>query len=49
MIDPKKHLVLQSPHPSPLSAHRGFFGNHQFSTINHYLIQHGQAPVNWQI
>ena len=49
MIDPKKHLVLQSPHPSPLSAHRGFFGNHQFSTINHYLTQHGQAPINWQI
>ena len=49
MIDSKKHLVLQSPHPSPLSAHRGFFGNHQFSTINNYLKQHGQVPINWQI
>jgi uracil-DNA glycosylase len=49
MIDPEKNLVLQSPHPSPLSAHRGFFGNHQFSTINNYLTQHGQAPINWQI
>ena len=49
MIDSKKHLILQSPHPSPLSAHRGFFGNHQFSTINHYLQAHGQTPINWQI
>lgn len=49
MIDSKKHLVLQSPHPSPLSAHRGFFGNHQFSTINNYLKQHGQVPINWQL
>lgn len=48
-IDPKKHLVLKSVHPSPLSAHRGFFGNHQFSTINQYLIEHGQTPVNWQL
>ena len=49
MIDPKKHLILQSPHPSPLSAHRGFFGNHQFSTINGYLQSHCQTPINWQI
>lgn len=49
MIDSKKHLILQSPHPSPLSAHRGFFGNHQFSTINGYLQSHGQTPINWQI
>jgi len=49
VIDPHRHLVLRSPHPSPLSAHRGFFGNHQFSTINNYLIQQGQLPVNWQL
>ena len=49
VIDPRKHLVLKSPHPSPLSAHRGFFGNHQFSRINDYLISQGQAPVNWQL
>jgi len=49
MIDSKKHLILQSPHPSPLSAHRGFFGNHQFSTINRYLQEHGKTPINWQI
>ena len=48
-IDEKKHLVLKSVHPSPLSAHRGFFGNHQFSTINQYLVQHGQPAINWQL
>jgi uracil-DNA glycosylase len=49
MIDQKKHLVLKSPHPSPLSAHRGFFGNHQFSKINEYLTEHGQTPIEWQL
>ena len=49
MINPEKHLVLKSPHPSPLSAHRGFFGNHQFSKINDYLMSRGQAPINWQL
>ncbi len=48
-IDTNKHLVLQSVHPSPLSAHRGFFGNHQFSTINQYLESHGQTPIDWQL
>ena len=48
-IDENKHLVLKSPHPSPLSAHRGFFGNHQFSTINQHLLQQGQIPINWQL
>ncbi len=48
-IDESKHLVLKSPHPSPLSAHRGFFGNHQFSKINQYLSQHGQTPIDWQL
>ncbi|MGB4812442.1 MAG: uracil-DNA glycosylase [Methylophilaceae bacterium] len=49
MIDETKHLVLKSVHPSPLSAHRGFFGNHQFSRINQHLIQHGQPAINWQL
>jgi uracil-DNA glycosylase len=49
VIDRTKHLVLESVHPSPLSAHRGFFGNRQFSTINDYLISRGETPVNWQI
>ena len=48
-IDGSKHLVLRSVHPSPLSAHRGFFGNHQFSTINRYLTENGQTPINWQL
>ena len=48
-INESKHLVLKSVHPSPLSAHRGFFGNHQFSQINAYLTQHNQAAINWQI
>ena len=49
VIDGQKHLVLKSVHPSPLSAHRGFFGHHQFSTINQYLIKQGQAPIDWQL
>lgn len=47
-IDKKKHLVLTSPHPSPLSAHRGFFGNHHFSATNKYLTQHNIEPINWE-
>lgn len=46
-IDPAKHLILKSVHPSPLSASRGFFGNHQFSTANDYLIKHGKEPIKW--
>tara|TARA_Y100000588_G_scaffold342733_1_gene387731 strand:+ start:535 stop:1212 length:678 start_codon:yes stop_codon:yes gene_type:complete len=49
VIDQQRHMVLKSPHPSPLSAHRGFFGNHQFSAINQYLLKQGQQPINWQI
>jgi uracil-DNA glycosylase len=47
LIDHSKHLVLTSPHPSPLSAHRGFFGNHHFSTANAYLANHGMTPIQW--
>lgn len=47
MIDQQKHLVLKSVHPSPLSAHRGFFGNHQFSRTNAYLVQQGLTPIQW--
>ncbi len=46
-ISPEKHLVLKSVHPSPLSAHAGFFGNHHFSRTNEYLSQHGIAPIIW--
>ncbi len=46
-IDRTRHLVLTSPHPSPLSAHRGFFGNHHFSRANEYLVAHGKTPIVW--
>lgn len=46
-VNKSKHLVLQSPHPSPLSAHRGFFGNRHFSTANRYLQEHGMSPIVW--
>ena len=46
-INQSKHLVLKSPHPSPLSAHRGFFGNKHFSKANDYLRQTGQEPIQW--
>lgn len=47
LIDQSKHLVLTSVHPSPLSAHHGFFGNHHFSSANAYLQAHGIEPINW--
>jgi len=47
-IDRKKHLVLESVHPSPLSASRGFFGNRHFSRCNEYLKEHGIYPINWE-
>ncbi len=46
-IERAKHLVLTSPHPSPLSAYQGFFGNHHFSRANQYLKEHGKAPIIW--
>jgi len=46
-IDPQRHLVLRSAHPSPLSASRGFFGNHHFQLCNDYLRNHGQQPIQW--
>ena len=49
MIDRRRHLVLQSPHPSPLSASRGFFGNKHFSCANEYLLSHGRSAVDWQL
>ena len=48
-IDEKKHLVIRSAHPSPLSAYRGFFGSKPFSTINAYLKAKGRATIDWQI
>lgn len=46
-IDRNRHLVLTSPHPSPLSAYRGFFGNKHFSKANEYLVSLGKTPIQW--
>lgn len=46
-INTNRHLVLKSTHPSPLSAHRGFFGNQHFSKANEYLANHGKEPIDW--
>ncbi len=47
VIDNHRHLVLKSPHPSPLSAHRGFLGNGHFGKANQYLRDHGGQPIKW--
>lgn len=47
MIDESKHLILKSVHPSPLSASRGFYGNHHFSRTNEYLSSKGKTPIQW--
>ena len=47
LIDRKKHFVLESVHPSPLSASRGFFGNHHFSKANSFLKEKGIDPISW--
>lgn len=47
IVDPSRNLVLKSVHPSPLSASRGFFGNHHFSRANEYLVAHGKQPIEW--
>lgn len=49
MINRQKHLVIESPHPSPLSAYRGFYGSKPFSKTNHYLEQHHIPIINWQL
>lgn len=46
-VNPNDNLVLKSAHPSPLSAYRGFFGNHHFSRANEYLSQYGKTPIDW--
>lgn len=47
LIDPSKHLIIKSAHPSPFSVHRGFFGSRPFSKINDYLVSKGNTPINW--
>ena len=49
LIDTKKHLILQAPHPSPLSSYRGFFGSKPFSKTNDYLIKNGKTPIQWAL
>jgi uracil-DNA glycosylase len=49
VIERRKHLVLKAPHPSPLSAHRGFLGCRHFSSANAYLQQHGRQTINWKV
>lgn len=49
MLTNPKHLILEAPHPSPLSAYRGFFGSKPFSKTNDYLMEHGIEPIDWQI
>ena len=49
MLNNPKHLVLTAPHPSPLSAYRGFFGCKHFSKANDFLVKNGSIPIDWQI
>jgi uracil-DNA glycosylase len=49
LIDLDRHVVVESPHPSPLSAHRGFFGSRPFSAINDALVEGGRQPIDWAI
>jgi len=48
-VDTHRNLVLKAPHPSPLSAHRGFLGCKHFSKTNQYLSQHGKTPIHWEL
>lgn len=49
MLNNPKHLILEAPHPSPLSSYRGFFGSKPFSQTNQFLEKHGVEPIDWQI
>ena len=48
-VDQRKHLVIRSPHPSPLSAHNGFFGSRPFSKANDFLVKHDRKPIDWEL
>ena len=49
IVNNPHHLILRSPHPSPLSAYRGFFGSRPFSKVNDFLVKNGRDPINWQV
>ncbi|MBM7552538.1 uracil-DNA glycosylase [Thalassobacillus pellis] len=48
-VDERKHFVIKSPHPSPLSAHRGFFGSRPFTKANRFLVESGEHPIDWRL
>jgi uracil-DNA glycosylase len=49
LIDGTRHTIIESAHPSPLSAHNGFFGSRPFSRANQALVDHGQTPIDWNL
>jgi uracil-DNA glycosylase len=49
MIDTSRHAIVESTHPSPLSAHRGFLGSRPFSKVNSALIERGSTPIDWTL
>jgi uracil-DNA glycosylase len=49
LIEQSRHTIIESPHPSPLSAHNGFFGSRPFSRTNEALVAHGQPPIDWSL
>ena len=49
LVDPSRHTVLESPHPSPFSANNGFFGSRPFSAVNDALLAHGRTPIDWSL
>ena len=49
LIDRSRHTIIESPHPSPLSAHNGFFGTKPFSRTNAALVAHGRPPIDWSL
>tara|TARA_B110000438_G_scaffold34833_1_gene34611 strand:- start:507 stop:803 length:297 start_codon:yes stop_codon:yes gene_type:complete len=49
LIDVERHVIIESPHPSPLSAHRGFFGSRPFTRTNSALTEGGREPIDWSI
>ncbi len=49
IVDRRKHLIIESPHPSPLSAHRGFLGSRPFTQANSYLVANGREPIQWDL
>jgi len=49
LVETTRHVIIESAHPSPLSAHNGFFGSRPFSRANQALVDHGQTPIDWNL